>query len=152
MRAAPLRFRDMTDAAVRGERLASRLSRPIVAAAAGGLAVAAVVVRDPHVTGSWGVCPFLALTGFYCPACGGLRAVNDLAHGRLAAAAGSNLLAVGMVAYALVVWGAWTVARIRGAQFSYSPWLSRAVMFGLVVVAVVFGVVRNLPSGSWLAP
>lgn len=131
---------------------AGRLSRPIVVAAAGALAVAAVVLRDPHVRGSWGVCPFLAVTGFYCPACGGLRAVNDLAHGRFAMAVDSNLLAVGMVTYAAVVWSAWTVARIRGAQFAYRRWLSPAIMSGLVVTAVVFAVLRNLPAGSWLAP
>jgi hypothetical protein len=142
----------MTYTAVSGVGLASRLSRPIVAAAAGALGVAAVVLRDPHVSGSWGVCPFLALTGFYCPACGGLRAVNDLAHGRLAAAVDSNILVVGMVTYAAVVWGAWTVARIRGAQFAYRRWLSPALMAALLVIAVVFAVLRNLPAGSWLAP
>jgi hypothetical protein len=124
----------------------------MAAAAAGAVAVAALVVHDPHVTGSWGVCPFLALTGFYCPACGGLRAVNDLAHGRLAAALDSNVLVIGIVAYAVVVWGAWTLARIRGAQFASSRWLAPALMYGLVAVAVVFGVLRNLPLGSWLAP
>jgi Protein of unknown function (DUF2752) len=142
----------MTYAAVSGVGLASRLSRPIVAAAAGALAVTAVVLRDPHVSGSWGVCPFLALTGFYCPACGGLRAVNDLAQGRLAAAVDSNLLVVAMVTYAALVWGAWTHARIRGTQFAYRRWLSPALMAALVVIAVVFAVLRNLPAGSWLAP
>ena len=39
--------------------------------------------RDPHASGSWGFCPWLALTGLYCPGCGGLRAVNDLTNGDL---------------------------------------------------------------------
>ena len=132
--------------------LVRRLSRPGAVAATGAVAVAALVVHDPHVTGSWGVCPFLAVTGFYCPACGGLRAVNDLAHGRLAAAVDSNVLVVGMVAYGIVVWCAWTVAKIRKARFGYAPWLSSAVMGVLVVLAVAFGVLRNLAVGSWLAP
>ena len=42
-----------------------------------------------------GVLPVAALTGTYCPGCGGLRAVNDLTRGDLAAAASSNLLFVG---------------------------------------------------------
>jgi hypothetical protein len=142
----------MTHVALSGVGLNGRLSRPIAAAAAGALSVAALVVRDPHVSGSWGVCPFLALTGFYCPMCGGLRAVNDLAHGRFAAAISSNVLVVAMIAYAAVLWGVWTVSRIRRTHFSYQRWLSPALMTALVVVAVVFAVLRNLPVGSWLAP
>ena len=142
----------MTHAPLAGVGLGRRLSRPMAFAAAGALAVSALVVRDPHVSGSWGVCPFLALTGFYCPACGGLRAVNDLAHGRLAAAVHSNVLVVGIVAYSALLWVIWTVDRVRGAQFAYSRWFSTAVMAVFVVVAVVFGVMRNVPAGSWLAP
>ncbi len=132
--------------------VARRLSRPIAVAGAGVLAVSALVLHDPHVAGSWGVCPFLALTGLYCPACGGLRAVNDLAHLRLADAVDSNVLAVSMVAYGTLVWLVWTVAQLRGKRFAYRPWLSPAVMIVLLVVAVVFAVIRNLPFGSWLAP
>ena len=132
--------------------LGRRLSRPITVAMSGALAVSAVVVRDPHVTGSWGACPFFSSTGLYCPACGGLRAVNDLAHGRLAAAVHSNTLVVGMVTYAVLLWGIWTVYRIRGAQLRFNRWLSPAVMAGFVVVAVVFAVLRNLPAVNWPAP
>ena len=53
---------------------------------AGGVLAASVLLhlRDPHRSGSWGYCPWLMLTGTYCPGCGGLRAVNDLAHGDVA--------------------------------------------------------------------
>ena len=62
----------------------------------GGLAAAtlALHLRDPHVSHSWGVCPLYALTGLYCPGCGGLRGVNDLSNGHVGAAASSNLLLV----------------------------------------------------------
>ena len=49
------------------------------------------------LAGSWGYCPWLALTGQYCPGCGSLRAVNDLDHGDLLGAASSNLVFVAMV-------------------------------------------------------
>ena len=46
----------------------------------GGAAVL-LHLRDPHEQGSYGFCPFLALTGHPCPGLRGLRAVNDLTHG-----------------------------------------------------------------------
>ena len=65
----------------------------------------ALHVRDPHVTHSWGVCPLYAVTGVYCPGCGGLRGVNDLTNGNLGAAASSNLLLVILAPVALVLLG-----------------------------------------------
>lgn len=132
--------------------LVRRVWQPTAVAAGGIAALAAVVLRDPHITGSWGVCPFLYVTGLYCPACGGLRAANDLAHGHLAAALDSNLLVVALIGYASLVWAVWTAARVRGVTFAYSTWLSPKIMWVLVVSATVFGVMRNLPAGSWLAP
>ena len=62
-----------------------RMRAPLVTI--GGLAAATVALhfRDPHVQGSWGFCPSAAM-GFYCPGCGGLRAVNDLTNGEVGAA------------------------------------------------------------------
>ena len=73
------------------------------ALAIGGLAAATVALhlRDPHVSHSWGVCPLYALTGIYCPGCGGLRGVNDLTDGHLGAAASSNLLLVVAIPFAV---------------------------------------------------
>ena len=120
--------------------------------AAGAASVAAIVLHDPHVAGSWGVCPTLYVTGLYCPTCGGLRAVNDLAHGRLGEAVDTNALVVGVLGYAVVLWGVWAVARLRGARFPYQRWLSPVILGVLTLVAVLFTVLRNLPVGSWLAP
>ena len=66
------------------------LTAPALWAAAGLLAVGALAARDPHVHGTWGFCVFRSITGLPCPGCGGLRAVNDLAHGHLGAALASN--------------------------------------------------------------
>ena len=60
----------------------TRLTAPALWAGAGLLAVGALAARDPHVHGTWGFCVFRSLTGLPCPGCGGLRAVNDLAHGQ----------------------------------------------------------------------
>ena len=46
-----------------------------------GLGVALVAAVDPHTSGRYPTCPFHAVTGLWCPGCGGLRAVHDLTHG-----------------------------------------------------------------------
>ena len=108
-------------------------------------------LRDPHGSGSYGYCPSLLLTGIPCPGCGGLRAVNDLTHGDIAAAISSNLLAVALVAGLAVAWLAWVVRRLRGRD---GPMIVLSDRWGYVAIAtlVVFGLVRNLPFGSVLAP
>src|SRR3954464_5670789 len=72
-----------------------RLRPPVLLAA--GLLGASVLLhlRDPHHSGSWGFCPWLMLTGTYCPGCGGGRAVNDLTPGGRRAAPSSTVLFVG---------------------------------------------------------
>jgi hypothetical protein len=119
----------------------------------GGLAAATVAlhVRDPHVSHSWGLCPLYALTGIYCPGCGGLRGVNDLTDGHVGAAASSNLLLVLAVPFVVFLLARWTWATWQGRDVSVVPTLPRSVRWGLLALVVVFWVARNLP-GSWLAP
>jgi hypothetical protein len=121
---------------------------------AGGVMAASVLlhVRDPHRSGAYGYCPWLVLTGTYCPGCGGLRAVNDLTHGDVAAAASSNLLVVGAMPFAVLLWARSMVDRWRGVtrRTSTAQVLVPALVFA--VVAVSFWVLRNTPMGSWLAP
>jgi len=128
-----------------------RLRTPLLSAAAVAAASLALHVRDPHVSHSWGVCPLYALTGIYCPGCGGLRGVNDLTNGHVAQAASSNVLLVLALPFAAWFFGRWTYAAWTGREIRAIPTLPRAVTATLVVVAVVFTVARNLP-GSWLAP
>lgn len=110
-------------------------------------------LRDPHRGGAYLFCPWLLLTGTYCPGCGGLRAVNDLTHGDPAAAASSNLLLVGSIPLLLVLWGGWVRARWQGVPRVAAD--NRWVPVGAAVLSaatLAFWVVRNLPGASWLAP
>ncbi|WP_158011053.1 DUF2752 domain-containing protein [Hymenobacter lapidarius] len=99
-------------------------------------------------------CPFLLLTGLYCPGCGSQRAFHALLHGELGRAAGLNLLAV--LSLPLLLVGAvaglrgWLAGQPRRAAVLYRPWLGWVV----VGVTVGFAVLRNLPgqAGTWLAP
>jgi Protein of unknown function (DUF2752) len=113
----------------------------------GGLGAGAVLVGslayigigDPHSPHFvFPVCPFKALTGLNCPACGGLRMTHDLLHGDLAAAAVDNVfLLVGLPMLA-----AWLLVRWRRGQ-TLMPMPAIVV---IAVAAIIWTVVRNLPG------
>lgn len=120
---------------------------------AAGVAAATLVLhlRDPHDPGSYAFCPWLLLTGTYCPGCGGLRAVHDLSHGDVAEAASTNLLVVAFVPMAVALWGAWTWSRWRRRPLVLAP-AAQLALWSLVLVAPGFAVLRNLGPAAWLAP
>lgn len=140
-----------TDRVALGSPRSERMRAPMLTAAGLGVATLALRLRDPHVSHSWGVCPLYALTGVYCPGCGGLRGVNDLTHGHVGAAASSNLLLVCALPFAAYLLVRWTWATWRGDDATLVPPLPRAVTYSLAALVAVFWVLRNLP-GSWLAP
>jgi hypothetical protein len=130
-----------------------RLRGPLLTAAVVGGLTLALHFRDPHAAGSWGFCPWHALTGLYCPGCGGLRAVNDLGNGDVVEALSSNLLFVAMVPLLVYWWVQWTQRAWSGAPKASATNQHAGVWVAVGAVAmVVFGVLRNLPAGSWLAP
>ena len=112
------------------------ISRVRFAASALVLAAATIPLAtvDPATTWWFPSCPLYMLTGLLCPLCGSLRALHALLTGApLAALAFNPLLVVGLVA--------WVLARRQAAAFSFS---ARGV-----ALAIVFGVLRNIPS-TWL--
>jgi hypothetical protein len=142
-----------TDLLPRDERARwRRVQAPVVVAVALLAASLALHVRDPHRSGSWGICPWLALTGTSCPGCGGLRAVNDLTHGDVVGAASSNLLLVGSLPLLAVWWTRRLVDGWRGVRRHVPERTTLLVTYGLLAAVVVFWVLRNLPFAGWLAP
>ncbi|GEL97510.1 DUF2752 domain-containing protein [Cellulomonas terrae] len=126
------------------------LTAPLVTGGVVVLATALLAVRDPHVTGSYGGCPLFALTGLWCPACGGLRATHDLATGDLAGAWAMNPLWVLAVPLVIVLWGRWVARAAQGRRARPAPtWLA----WVLLAVVVGFGVLRNVPAlAPWMLP
>jgi hypothetical protein len=104
---------------------------------AGALAYVGLV--DPHHPDSFfPVCPFRLLTGWNCPACGGLRMVHDVLHGDLAAAISDNvLLLVGIPLLA-----GWVLLRRRRGEWPLTLPAAATVMITLLAWTVV----RNLPG------
>jgi hypothetical protein len=135
----------------------SSLRQPALVAAGGLLAAVALHLRDPNVAGSWGpsgigLCPWRALTGLWCPGCGGLRAVHELTHLDLAAAVSDNVLVVALVVVLAVAWVQWVRLRWRGESAERMLVLSPVASTAVLVTMGVFTVVRNLPPGAALAP
>jgi hypothetical protein len=103
----------------------------------GGLAY--VGIGDPHRPGFlFPACPFKLLTGWDCPACGGLRMVHDVLHGDLAAAVVDNIfLLVGLPA--LLVW---ILVRWRRRH----PLMTMPAIVVIAALTITWTVVRNLPG------
>lgn len=112
------------------------------AIAAGALSLGALAyigLADPHRPGFlFPPCPFKLLTGWNCPACGGLRMTHDVLHGELAAAVNDNVvLLIGLPLLAL--WALWRYRRDRRI-------VTPTVVAVTVVTAVIWTVVRNMPG------
>jgi hypothetical protein len=127
-----------------GGRRRGRRTGTLNAVVAVVVGTAAVVLFDPtrrHVA----LCPFHALTGWQCPLCGSLRAVDELAHGHLAAAVRDNVLFVAVLPVLAVLW----IDRLRRPVRRRTP---RALVVATIAVAAGFTVVRNLPWATALRP
>ncbi len=125
---------------------------PTAAVTAASAGVATVLARvDPNQPGHYPGCPFLLVSGLYCPGCGSLRAVHDLLHANLADALARNPLAVVAIPFLLYALGAaW--ARALGRRPPSLTSVPAPVIWGGLVVVLAFGVLRNLPGWSWLSP
>jgi hypothetical protein len=124
------------------------LRAPLGAAGAIGAAALALQARDPHRHGSWGLCPFKAITGWDCPLCGGLRSVNDLGQGHVVQAAHSNLALVASLPLLAALWGLWLYAGATGSRVRLPARAVRPLLVGVGVLVLAFTVYRNTPWGS----
>lgn len=110
----------------------------------GTAAAAAVAYFNPVTSGFFPHCPFHQLTGLHCPGCGLTRAFHAFFHGDIFGALGYNALLpfyfflfgyIGLSMFSVVI-------RARGLTTqAFQP----KYIYGLLIVSLVFGVVRNLP-------
>lgn len=101
--------------------------------------LAYIGLGDPHSPSFvFPPCPFKALTGWNCPACGGLRMTHDLLHGDLAAAWVDNAYAlIGLPLLLAFIIG----RRARGKSVPTTP-----LLVVVAVSAVAWTIARNLPG------
>ncbi|MCW2650675.1 MAG: hypothetical protein QOE41_4322 [Mycobacterium sp.] len=119
------------------------ISRRIYASlGTGALAVGALAyvgIADPHRHGSvFPPCPFKLLTGWNCPACGGLRMTHDLLHGSLSAAVADNVFLLAGIPM-LLAWVLWR-------RHTGKPLMTRAAFVMVAAAALIWTIVRNLPG------
>jgi hypothetical protein len=116
---------------------------PTVVLAAGLLGSAYLWRTDPHEPGHLlPLCPFRALTGWQCPACGGTRMAYDLLHGDVSRAWQDNALLLLVLPLLLLSLGRWAVEGWRGR--TYRLILPRYGVPLVLGVALTWVVLRNV--------
>jgi hypothetical protein len=114
-------------------------------------AIAYVGAVDPGEAGHSPTCPFLAITGYYCPGCGSLRMVHAITHGHLAEGFGRNPLAFVTLPFLAYLWVRWTEATATGRPVQ-AKILNPVVIIAFAVVSLAYWVLRNLAFARALAP
>lgn len=119
-----------------------------VLAAAGALTATAgafvVGYFNPLTAGFFPACPLFQLTGLSCPGCGLTRGFHALFGGDVFGALGFNaLLPVFSLVFVYLLIALLMIA-VRGRGISLSIFRPNLI-WSFFVVAVAFGVVRNLP-------
>jgi len=144
----------MTQTVAASQRRTSRLPAyvaPVAVAVAAGAATAFIAFVDPNEAGHYPTCPSLWLTGWYCPGCGSLRAVHDLAHLNLAGAIDMNPMAVVAIGWLVWRWGWWFASTLgHGRKARPAPAWTIYLLAGGVLV---YWLLRNVgPLAPYLAP
>jgi hypothetical protein len=122
----------------------------VVLAAVSIGAGAVVFFFNPATHHFYPVCLSHKLTGLNCPGCGATRSLYALLHGNFALAVRDNALFVLTLA-ALAARGLWFAANFfsRKPARNFFPLKS---LWAFPAVALVFGVLRNLPAFPFLSP
>lgn len=125
-------------------------SAPAVAAGVAALGIVGVGLADPFRHTVTPPCPFHALTGLWCPFCGGTRALWAAMHGHTALMLHCNALFPLVAALALWGWLGW-LGRSLGWWDLPMP-RGRPLAVVAAVVLLAFTLLRNLPGFADLAP
>jgi Protein of unknown function (DUF2752) len=115
---------------------------------AGGLALSALFAT----TGIGVPCPFLALTGWRCPLCGGTRMGAALLHGDLTGAFAYNPLTLGALIVLATLAVVWAIEVSGGPALRLPRRLTNRLqqvpaagwLVPILLLAVVYTVFRNL--------
>ncbi len=107
-------------------------------------AVAAVWYFDPTRASFFPACPLYTMTGFACPGCGLTRGFHALFHGDVVTALDFNALIPVIIVFLGYLFLSMASVAIRGRGFATGK-LNLAFLWGLFVLLIVFGVLRNLP-------
>jgi hypothetical protein len=112
----------------------------------GLMGVIAVVLYlfPPEASSFYPFCMFHRMTGLNCPACGGLRAMHHALHGRFQEAFSLNPLLLSLAPVFAWIAVVQLVRFVTGREWP-NPFKRSAWVWALFLVAMIFGIVRNLP-------
>ncbi|MGJ7442666.1 DUF2752 domain-containing protein [Aquipuribacter sp. MA13-6] len=140
-----------TTRAARLDRVLGRtLVGPALAASVALAGLALLNQVDPNEAGHYPSCPFLALSGLFCPGCGSMRMLHHLTDGDVVEAFWMNPLGFVLLPALLAYWGQWTYRVATGSPRG-TP-LAAGVVWAFLAVVVAYWVLRNLPALAFLAP
>lgn len=92
----------------------------------------------------WGDYSLLNHLDFYCPACGGSRAIYHLARGHFALAWQYNQLFI--LSLPLIFWGGLSLVRAVVTGYPITgKYLHPGMVWGYLALVILYGVVRNIP-------
>ncbi len=97
--------------------------------------------------------PSRALLGIYCPGCGTLRGLHQLAHGNLGAAFGLNPLMVLSLPYLAYVYLRYSLPVVTGKKLQ-PLFIQPHLIWLLVKFILAYWLLRNIPHPffAWMAP
>ena len=113
-------------------------------AISGAAGIAFLYAFDPRNPGLFPACPFLGLTGCYCPGCGTLRALHTLLRGDVASALGYNILTVLSLPFIAYSFGVGAM-RAFGLKAPHPAFVHPRLIWALLAAIVAFWVLRNVP-------
>jgi hypothetical protein len=119
-----------------------RASASIAMAAAG---LSFIYLFDPVTSDLYPPCPFLALTGCYCPGCGSLRALHQLTLGHPVAALGLNLLMVLLLPFIAYFFASQAMLAVTGRPFG-TFFVRPLFIWMLLGLILIYWLLRNIPA------
>ncbi|MBQ6877457.1 MAG: DUF2752 domain-containing protein [Oscillospiraceae bacterium] len=97
-------------------------------------------------------CMFHQITGFYCSGCGSSRALRSILHLDFYRALRYNAIFTLFLPFLAVYFCALFYSYIRLGRDKISEKISMKFVWALIVIAVLYGILRNIPAFGFLAP
>lgn len=101
--------------------------------------------KNPKQGGIFPPCPFLFLTGFYCPGCGTLRGIHALVHGQILRAVQYNILMVISIPFVIYLLLEKLGIEINGRLLIKRKLFSKTFYKILLGVIILYWIFRNIP-------
>ena len=97
-------------------------------------------------------CMFYQVTGFYCSGCGASRALRSVLHFDFYRALRYNAIFTLGLPVLAAYFGALLYSYIRFGKDKISERIPMKIIWIFIVAAVLYGILRNIPAFSFLAP